>query len=79
MSKPKTNRKPTIIGHVSNNQNQKTEKQPSWSVKGFLACRNFQIQQQQPKQPQHLSETKQPSKKHGQKNLQENEMFKFTL
>ncbi|OIV96681.1 hypothetical protein TanjilG_09223 [Lupinus angustifolius] len=78
----KTIRKPTITKHISNDQNQnqqpqKTEKQPSWSVRGFLACRNVQIQQQQPKpqpqpqpRPQQLDEAKQTRKKHEHKKVQ---------
>ena len=68
MSKPKTQRKPTITKHVSQNQNQeaqKTEKQPSWVVRGLLACRNVQIQQNQPQQKEAKSppEAKENSKK----------------
>lgn len=60
MSKSKTQRKPTITKHISQKENQKphkTEKQPSWAVvRGFLACKNVEIQKQQLQ----LKETKQP-------------------
>ncbi|XP_058754222.1 uncharacterized protein LOC131627385 isoform X2 [Vicia villosa] len=84
MSKSKAQRKPTISIHVSQKENQKpqkTEKQPSWAVvRGFLACRNVEIQQQQQQkeakqqpqpQPQHVAETKQPKKKQEQRKLKE--------
>lgn len=82
----KTQRKPTITKHVSQNQNQKPQKtekqQPSWAVvRGLLACRNVEIQQQQQQQhketkpqpkPQPAVEAKQPRrKKQEQRKLQE--------
>ncbi|KAK2442264.1 hypothetical protein P8452_20886 [Trifolium repens] len=82
MSKSKTQRMPTITNHIitqkENQRPQKTEKQPSWSVvRGFLACRNVEIQQQQQKeakqqpQPQPVPEAKQPKKKQEQRKLKE--------
>ncbi|BAT78590.1 hypothetical protein LR48_Vigan04g182400 [Vigna angularis] len=79
MSKPKTQRKPTITKHVSQNQNQelqKTEKQPSWVVRGLLACRNVQIQQHQQQQqkeakPPPEAKDHQHRKKQEQRKLQE--------
>ena len=76
MSKPKTQRKPTITKHVSQNQNQeaqKTEKQPSWVVRGLLACRNVQIQQNQPQQKEAKSppEAKENRKKQEHRKLQD--------
>ncbi|KAL3026461.1 hypothetical protein AAZX31_04G232800 [Glycine max] len=76
MSKPKTQRKPTITKHVSQNQNQeaqKTEKQPSWVVRGLLACRNVQIQQnqQQQKEAKPPPEAKENRKKQEHRKLQE--------
>ncbi|XP_027338911.1 uncharacterized protein LOC113852749 [Abrus precatorius] len=78
MSKPKTHKKPTITKHHQNQnqQPQKTEKQPSWVVRGLLACRNVQIQQQQhhkeaKPQPQPPQEAKQLRKKQEQRKLQE--------
>lgn len=89
MSKSKAQTKPTISIHVSQKENQKpqkTEKQPSWAVvRGFLACRNVEIQQQQQQkeakqqpqtqpqqpQPQHVAETKHPKKKQEQRKLKE--------
>ncbi|XP_061357993.1 uncharacterized protein LOC133302254 [Gastrolobium bilobum] len=74
-NRPKTQRKPTITKHVSQNQQpQKTEKQPSWAVvRGLLPCRNVQIQQQHQKEAktQPLAEAKQPGKKQEQRKLQE--------
>lgn len=74
MSKPKTQRKPTMTKKVSQNQEQqKTEKQPSWVVRGLLACRNVQIQQnqQQQKEAKPPSEAKENRKKQEQRKLQE--------
>ncbi|CAL5202934.1 unnamed protein product [Lathyrus oleraceus] len=87
MSKSKPQRKPTTItNHVSQKENQKpqkTEKQPSWAVvRGFLACKNVEIQKQQQQkeakqqpqpqpQPQHVAETKQPKKKQEPRKLKE--------
>ena len=59
---------------VSQNQEQqKTEKQPSWVVRGLLACRNVQIQQnqQQQKEAKPPSEAKENRKKQEQRKLQE--------
>ncbi|CAI8597438.1 unnamed protein product [Vicia faba] len=84
MSKSKAQRMPTIANNVSQKENQKpqkTEKQPSWAVvRGFLACRNIEVQQQQQQkeakhqpqpQPQDVAETKQPKKKQEQRKLKE--------
>lgn len=76
MSKLKTQRKQTITKHVSQNQNQlpqKTEKHPSWVVRGLLACRNVQIQQHhhQQKEAKPPPEEKQHGKKQEQRKLQE--------